>query len=565
MKQVMEDLFDLIVNNKDSSATFEIDESNYYRNKNGEITVFLSIDDGLTRSNVAAGTGPDFNSAVNNAIDLYRNNVSGNLKAVSIKLDIVTELRDVIKNKSRINIANTQVKYNRREDGLMFNKDLSLAFLPEEVESYKMIESGRIIPEHIFNAFEKHFLLSEQKLVKNFLSSKFMNVYRFRTDSWYIDETEYLQLYKGKRFYEDLNTDNLRQAIEFTKDNYFRQCVNPQGKFVYIYNPEYSHVPRKYNILRHAGTTYSMLETYEMMPDKGLMTAIKRAIKHLLTKVKDTTINGKDTQVIVEKNSAKLGGNGLSVVALAKYTELTGDDQYLPLMQNMATWMGELQDEGGKFAVHKQIFSTGEDSGFISHYYPGEAILALCRLYQIDKNEKWLDLAENEATYLITDRDVEATLDTIAHDHWLLYGLNDLYRERPKDIYLKHSFFIAEAIMKSQRLDTNKFKPEWIGSFDSHSYPASTPAACRSEGLGAAYRLANDHGYKDEAEKFKKSMEIAIKFQLYFQLKPESVMYYRNKRFCLGAVHPSLNKYELRNDFTQHNISSFISYYNIIK
>ena len=565
MKKVMESLFDVIVNNNDSPSNFEVDEAKYFKNDEGEIIVFLSIDDGLARAHVASGKGSDFTTAVNNAINLYKNNISNNSKPISVKLDIVTELRPVIKQKSRINISNTEVRYNRREDGLMFNKDLSLAFLPEEVEAYKMIEDRKIQPEHIFNAFEKHFLLGEQKLVKNFLSSKFMNVYRFRTDSWFIDENEYVPLYKGKRVYEDLNTENLWQSIELTKDNYFRQCVNPQGKFVYIYNPEYSHVPNKYNILRHAGTTYSMLETYEMMPDKGLMTAIKRAIKYLLTKVEDTTINGKKAQVVIEKDAAKLGGNGLSVVALAKYTELTGDKQYLPLMQNMATWMGELQDESGKFAVHKQIFSTGEDSGFVSHYYPGEAILALCRLYQIDKNEKWLDLAENEATYLITERDAEATLDTIAHDHWLLYGLNDLYRERPKDIYLKHSFFIAEAIIKAQRTDTDKYKPEWIGSFDSHSYPASTPAACRSEGLGAAYRLANDHGYHKQAELYKKTMETSIKFQLYLQLKPESVMYYRNKRFCLGAVHPSLNKYELRNDYTQHNISSFISYYNMIK
>lgn len=561
----MENLFDLIVNNNDSPINFEADISKYYKNDDGEITVFLSVDNGLTRSHVASGSGKNFNTAISNAVNLYKDNISNNSKPKSVKLDIVTELRPIIKKQSRINITNTEVRYNRREDGLMFNKDLSLAFLPEEVESYKMIEDRRIQSENIFNAFEKHFLLDEQKLVKNFLSSKFMNIYRFRTDSWFIDENEFLPLYKGKRFYEELNTENLWQSIELTKDNYFRQVVNPQGKFVYIYNPEYSDVPNKYNILRHAGTTYSMLETYEMMPDKGLMTAIKRAIKYLLTKVEDTTINGKSAQVVVEKDSAKLGGNGLSVVALAKYTELTGDKQYLPLMQNMATWMGELQDETGKFAIHKQIFSTGEDSGFVSHYYPGEAILALCRLYQLDKDEKWLDLAENEATYLITERDVEANLDTIAHDHWLLYALNDLYRERPKDIYLKHSFFIAEAIMKAQRLDTNKFKPEWIGSFDSHSYPASTPAACRSEGLGAAYRLANDHGHHEEAATYKKAMETAIKFQLYLQLKPESVMYYRNKRFCLGAIHPSLNKYELRNDYTQHNISSFISYYNMIK
>src|SRR5699024_10143257 len=128
-------------------------------------------------------------------------------------------------------------------------------------------------------------------------------------------------------------------------------------------------------------------------------------------------------------------------------------------------------------------------------------------------------------------RDVEANLETIAHDHWLLYALNDLYRERPKEMYLKHSFFIADAIIKIQRLDPEKFSKEWIGSFDSHPNAPSTPAACRAEGLGAAYRLAYDHGYKEEAKRYKKSMKESIKFQLQMHMKPESVMYYDNKRF----------------------------------
>src|SRR5699024_4148746 len=93
----------------------------------------------------------------------------------------------------------------------------------------------------------------------------------------------------------------------------------------------------------------------------------------------------------------------------------------------------------------------------------------------------------------------------------------------------------------------------------------STPTACRSEGLGAAFRLAHDHNYTEEAEKYRKAIKEAIKFQLQMHLKPESVMYYNNKKFCLGGVHASLTNYEIRNDYTQHNISSFISYYNILK
>ncbi|MBU5594372.1 hypothetical protein KQI76_04270 [Amphibacillus sp. MSJ-3] len=563
----MRNLYDVIIDNKDEVSISDFNEEKYYKNEDNELVVLLSIDNGYSRSYVTTGKGETLEIALNKAINQYREKLTSNFKPVSIKLDIVTDVFPVLrsKNKSRINIRTNEIKYRRGEDGLLLSKDFSAAFLPEEVEAYKMIQRRRLQPNHVFAAFEKHFLLDQQNLVKKLLTSQFMNLYKFRTESWFVDEKDAFPLFRGHRRYEKLTRKDLWSAIKLTRNNYFKQAVNSKGKFAYIYHPEDNTVPARYNILRHAGTTYSMLETYELMPNDGLMRAIERAIKYLLTKVETTEINGKKAQVIVEKDAAKLGGNGLSVVALAKYTQITGDKQYVPLMQSMATWMGELQDETGKFAIHKQIFSTGEDSGFTSHYYPGEAILALCRLYQIDKNEKWLDLAENEANYLINERDVEADLDTIAHDHWLLYGLNDLYRERPKEMYLKHSFFIAEAILKIQRFDLEKFDQEWIGSFDSHSKAPSTPTACRSEGLGAAFRLAHDFNYPEKAAQYKKAIEEAIKFQLQMHFKPESVMYYDNKRFCLGAVHASLTNYEIRNDYTQHNISSFISYYNIMK
>src|SRR5690625_1127362 len=568
MENVMRKLYDSVVNNKDDFSDVELDSEKYYQNDDGELITYVSIDNGYTRAYVFKGQGKDLKTALENAVTEYREKMNTNFKPISVKLDIVTEVSPVLraKKKTRINVRKTKIKYRRGEDGLMlFKPDFSAAFLPEEVEAYQMIQRRLFKPQNVFKAFDKHLLLDQQNIMKRLLTSQFMDVYKFRTESWYCDENEFLSLFRGHRTYDKLTRKDLWSAIKLSRNNYFKQAVNSQGKFVYIYDPRNNNVPARYNILRHAGTTYSMLETYELMPNDGLMRAIERAIKYLLSKVETTKINGKEAQVVVEKDAAKLGGNGLSVVALAKYTQITGDKQYLPLMQSMATWMGELQDETGKFAIHKQIFSTDEDSGFVSHYYHGEEILALCRLYQIDKNERWLDLAENEANYLINVRDKKATLRTIAHDHWLLYALNDLYRERPKEMYLKHSFFISEAILKGQRLDTKKYRKEWIGSFDSHRNAPSTPAACRAEGLGAAYRLAYDHGYKEEAKKYKEAMKASIKFQLQMHLKPESVMYYENKRFALGAVHANLTNYELRNDYTQHNISSFIAYYNMLK
>ncbi|WP_059102761.1 beta-L-arabinofuranosidase domain-containing protein [Shouchella shacheensis] len=563
MKHTLEQIYDAVINKKKTLGEIPEGVDTSFRTKDNEIVLFISVADAYSRAFVGIGKDTTFKVALESALSQCKQNTPTNFSPISIKLDIVTELSLIQTSESKINIKKDTLRYDRGEDGLTIGPSFDAAFLPEEVEAYRMIVDKKVKPENIFNAFEKHCLLTESQLIKKLLGSQTLDLYKFKTKSYYIDQNGFTPLYNGHRIYSDLTKQDLLNAIELTKNNYFKYVVNANGKFIYSYLPQENRSQDKYNILRHAGTTYSMLETYELFSDELLLKPVMRAIKFLLKKAKELEINGHSVKVIVEKDHIKLGGNALAVIALAKYTQVTKDEQFIPMMQSMATWMRELQDDTGRFSFHKQRYSTGEATDFVSHYYPGEAILALVRLYQVDGNEEWLDVAENEAKYLITIRDKEATRETIAHDHWLLYGLNELYRERSERLYLDHALFIARAIMQTQILNDD-VDPEWKGAYNTHSKPVSTPVACRSEGLSAAYKLAVDYGYSQEAEQMKKALHEGIKFQLQMQLRPETTMYYENKKLCLGAVHQGLKNHELRNDYTQHNISSFIAYYNIL-
>src|SRR5699024_2443768 len=148
------------------------------------------------------------------------------------------------------------------------------------------------------------------------------------------------------------------------------------GKYIYSFLPHLNKREKRYNMLRHAGTTYSMLETYELMPDDKLLAEAKRAFDYLFDRIKTHKINDKKVKVVVEKSAQNRGGNALTIVGLAKYTQATGDEQYIPLMQDLASWLKEVQGDDGEFKIHKQNPATGEIFDFISHYYPGESILA---------------------------------------------------------------------------------------------------------------------------------------------------------------------------------------------
>jgi len=231
----------------------------------------------------------------------------------------------------------------------------------------------------------------------------------------------------------------------------------------------------------------------------------------------------------------------------------------MPTLLELGIWIQSAQGESGEFTVHTQSYPEGEVASSVSKYYPGEALLALTRIYALDPDEAWLDTAEAGAQYLINVRDGGLPDSELPHDHWLLYALNELYRYRPNPLYLNHALRLASAILQSQNRDP--VYPDWLGSF--YRPPRSAPTATRTEGLCAAYLLAQDSGHPREAEAILEGMWLGVAFQLQTQFRPESVMYLDNPRRSLGGFHRSLTNFEIRIDYVQHNISSLLCLYRI--
>lgn len=528
--------------------------------------VFLTVGDFKTQAYVVKGRGRNIRNALKDAVQNYIKFKPNKHKPKQLQINFLEKYELIKQEDAQFNMRKDRIEIDYGLEGIAFGDDFHTVFLPSEVAGYQVVNKRRLHIRNSFRALHKHLPTTFSNFTKPLDKREATIAYRIRTQTYYIDKSNFYELYRNHRIYSELTKEKLWSAIKLTKDHYFKNVVNRKGKFIYSYLPYINKRERRYNILRHSGTIYSMIEVYELMPDKKLLEEAKRAFKYLLRSIKPFTVNGKEVKVVVERDIHKVGGNALAIVALAKYTQVTGDKQYIPLMQELAAWFKENQGEQGEFTIHKQQYSTGKPFEFISRFYPGEAILALIRLYQIDKDETWLDIAENAAHFLIEIRDKGDTVETITPDHWLLYGLNDLYRERQNEIYLKHSILISKAIIRKQITEESASRAELIGGYltKSGSDPSSTPVACRSEGLSASYRLTKDFGYQDLAKEIKHAIGEGIKFQLQMHLKPESVMHYANKKLTTGAVQAGFRNRSLRNDFTQHSLSSFVAYYNIL-
>ena len=361
-------------------------------------------------------------------------------------------------------------------------------------------------------------------------------------------------IYRGHQLFKNFGKEDLLEAsVQGAK--YLTRSVKSNGSFVYNYDPVFDLEGRDYNILRHAGTTYSMVQVYRVNKDPELLSAIQRAFKYLIEQIEDCEYKGKRSRCLVEHDNVKVGGHGLAILAMSEYQSVTGDDSYLNVAKELADWLKITQAADGRFEAHKVNVRTGQVSDFRSGYYPGEAIFALTQLYKHDKNQLWIDIAEKNAEYLVTVRDKGVPITKLAHDHWLLYGLNYVYRERPKAIYLEHVRKLVNAIRASQNFKPSV--PDFLGSFE--NIPRSTPTATRSEGLTAAYMLERDHGSNENAAEILKSILAAVRFQLQTVLRPERVMYFKNPQRALGGVTHSLSDYTVRIDYVQHNISSMLA------
>jgi hypothetical protein len=513
--------------------------------------VFLSVSNGLTPARVFYGGGGSVLSAFNAVLKAEQDNALSLSPETWIKIDIVHKVFTIPKHNLEDNVAHERQFY-----GLALNKQSGIALLPAELVAQTIIDSGDNI--RLENLEEYLIERNQSQAGIDFLEdAESFEIFRFSTKGFFHDGEQLHELLGGHQNFADLSQDQLLESIKLGGD-YLQKAMQANGKFVYEYLPKSDTEKPEYNNLRHAGALYAMCEVYQVKRDPEMLKAIEMGIGYLVDQLNYCDTQESRELCIVERDEVKLGANGIGLVALTKYTEVTGDQQLLPTMQSMARWILAVQNPNGEFTVHKMRYSTGEVSDFISNYYPGEALLGLIRLYQLDDNTAWADAAEKGALWLIEVRDGAAEDADLPHDHWLLYALNDIHRSRPNDIFLSHTSRLALAIIR--KMNDNSQAPDWQGSF--YNPPRSTPTATRGEGLNAAYRLLNDYASEVEAKAILAALEYVIRFELFTQIYGEKAMYFDNPGRIYGAFHEDLTNYSIRIDFVQHNLSSLIAYYH---
>ena len=499
--------------------------------------VFLSVCDGEQRASVFSGTGADLDDAWENANKRAESAIKKDKLAPDwVKADVVYISETVDTATLNQAIANSRSEFLRY--GIAFDGDYRTALLEAELNGYKIYdyENGTINLDYLNRYLKKAGRDQVSALPETYTV--------FRTFSRFCDEENRVYhldadgLDYGRRTTELIDAAYAEELIA-TASDYLAGQIKEDGSFVYGYYPRFDNKIENYNMLRHAGTVWSLVCRYRMTEDPELAETIELAIDYMLNQL---VYRDENTAYLYEAKAdeIKLGGCGIAIVALTEYMEAFESDKYLDVCRKMGNGILSLMDrtDGTYYHVLNGDFSQKEE--FRTVYYDGEATFALCRLYGVTGDQVWLDAAKSAVGHFIA-------ADYVQHrDQWVAYSMNEITK------YVDDPGYYAFALRNVQE-NYDKINRETTAPVTFELLLATFELYDRLIQKGAAIGGFNH-------EEFMKTIYARADRMLDGYFYPEYAMYMENPGRILGAFMVREDGYRTRIDDVQHCIGGYYLY-----
>jgi hypothetical protein len=537
--------------------------------------LFFSISSGANRAKVVTARGTSLQDAWQKGVIALREIMKTQQRDVRwLRVDHVDAIEGMIWSVLRQRLASTKRNYFRF--GIALDAGCRQAFLETELNANAMLYMGGEIVECVLN--EKNFL-SYAKARHGIEALDFgdeVPVWMFSARGVFVgDGLEEREVHRlqgpgldmgprtsldkitlpaddsGRRVITQLSLADV-EGVVASSSRYLAGEIKPDGLFNYGWHPCFNRPVASYNALRHASSLYALLEGWEVIRkntgEDPIKAAIERGIayltQHLIKRL--TLPSGQAAAFLVDVgDEIKLGGNAVCLLALVKYTELTGNQAHLPLMEALALGLLHMQNPVTGGFVHVLHYPSLEiKQAFRIIYYDGEAAFGLMRLYGLTRDERWIETVERAFSYFIAKQHWKA------HDHWLSYCVNELTRYKPKREYFEFGIqnFKGHLDFVIQRITT---------------YPTLLELMMAAEQM--LYRLKSDpeNGsllQQVDLDKFYHALETRAHYMLNGFFWPELAMFYAKPESIVGSFYIRHHSFRVRIDDVEHYLSGYVAY-----
>ena len=501
--------------------------------------VIISVCDGNSRARTDSGKGNTLSEAFDNAVRKAAQGVD-NLSSdpLWIRADVVSNIRQV----SADSIPEELNSFSSGFDYCGISLDSGFETVISEGEL-----NGRGIYDYKSDEIsitQLNTLLEEKgrKPISD-LPEKMMF---FETRGWFLDENDNIYALcfdgadTGRRVVSDIDSEYTENLINSASAFLVNQ-VQPDGSFIYGYYPQYDKEIDNYNIVRHAGTIWSLICRYRMFPEESLKEIIENTINYLLSQIRYDE-DGCAYLYEAKDYEIKLGGNGIAIVTLTEYMDVFQNDNFRDVSIALGEGILKQQDPstGSYWHILTNNFQRAEE--FRTIYYDGECTFGLARLYSLTGDQKWLDAACKAIEHFIAED------YTQYRDHWVAYSLNEVtkYVDR-QDFY---DFALANAVNNYERITGR-----------ARTYPTNLELLISSF---ETWQRMVDKGIDTGDFKVQDLLDVIAaraNRQLSGFFYPELAMYMENPQRILGSFMMRNDKFRVRIDDVQHNIGGFYLYW----
>ncbi|WP_313028812.1 YheC/YheD family protein [Brucella sp.] len=514
--------------------------------------LFFSFTDTQSRAQTLTVTAGSFKDCWNAGLEKLQQTITkSGMEPKWLRVDWVESTEEI--DKAELIRRLQQVKRNYFRYGISLDERFQTAFLETELNGNAMLYGGPSVTTATLNEANFNRYAKRSRGFDKISVADVEKFHVFSTQALFTtdDDDEVHSIpgagpNTGRRTIEMLSIADIDGLIE-RGSHFLETQVGEDGRFIYGWHPCFDNEIKTYNTLRHTSTLYAMLESWEVTKDQALIDAIERGLQHLTDKlIKTVNQDGKDLAFLTEKNGEiKLGGNAVCLLALVKYSELTGTDRYLPLLEKLALGIVHMQDQqSGKFNHVLNYPSLSIKEPFRIIYYDGEAAFGLMRLYSLTRDARWLEAVEKAFHHFIEADHWEA------HDHWLSYAVNELTRYRPEQKYYEFGIrnFADYLDFVSNRITTFPTLLELM--------MAAQQMVSRIE---ADPKLAPLLAGVD-LKKFYFALERRAHHLLNGHFWPELAMFYANPEKITGSFFIRHHAFRIRIDDVEHYLSGFVAY-----
>jgi len=522
-----------------------------------QYAVFLSLCDARKRASVVKGVGNTLIDAWDSAeqaataiIERRKFNIKW------AKADIVNSAKNIRTTDLNKELIKVHHRYFFRE-GIAMDSEFDVAFLEGEINGNKLI--NYYTEKEILNrTFDHYSVVLDHDNINKYQSARDgikvtslpEKIIVFSTAGFFCDdELEIYELFGkgpacGRRIIEPVNPSVVSFITESAYD-YLDSMIKPDGEFVYGYYPIYDNEIDNYNILRHAGSVWSLIKLYSVKKNAGLADRIVAAIEYL----KNGFITYRDdtTAFVIERKSdeLKLGGNALAVIMLVEYMEVFETDKYSRLVKALANGILEMQNRRTGVFFHILGYPDFEPlDAFRTIYYDGEATFALVRAYAYTGYEKYLNGAKHAVENFI-EKDY-----TRFRDHWVSYALNEITKHVADVNYFEFAVKNAGNNLKRISVMTRVAQT----SFELLTVAWQTLVRARQQGIESRYLKKFD-----DAE-LAKTIFSRAQHLLNGFFFPEIAMYMKYPEKAVGTFYIREDNFKIRIDEIQHFILGYKLY-----